>query len=139
MARKTIKKHLKNPPKVGKLCTFGGNNTTKMDEIIGRLQEINKLKEIKNKKEASLLAVYGRRRIGKTFLIRNHFQNEIIFEITGLYKGAHKEQLENFKNELEKRINTSNTKKNKELAFSISSVGIFNTEYRSKEETSYFY
>lgn len=105
-----------------------------MNEIIGRLQEINKLKEIKNKKEASLLAVYGRRRIGKTFLIRNHFQNEIIFEITGLYKGAHKEQLENFKNELEKRINTSNIKKIKNWlsAFQTLELLIQNTDQKKK-------
>ena len=53
-----------------------------MKKIIGREQEINKLNEIKDKKDASLIAIYGRRRIGKTFLIRNYFKDEIIFEIT---------------------------------------------------------
>jgi uncharacterized protein len=82
-----------------------------MEQIIGRPLEINKLKEIKDKKEASLVAIYGRRRIGKTFLIRNFFKDEIIFEITGLYKGTPNDQLENFRNELNKRIIGSEVKK----------------------------
>ena len=82
-----------------------------MEKIIGRPLEINKLKEIKDKKEASLVAIYGRRRIGKTFLIRNFFKDEIIFEITGLYKGTPNDQLENFRNELNKRIIGSEVKK----------------------------
>ncbi len=82
-----------------------------MKKIIGREQEINKLNEIKDKKDASLIAIYGRRRIGKTFLIRNYFKDEIIFEITGLYKGAPKDQLENFRNELDKNFNFLETKK----------------------------
>lgn len=82
-----------------------------MKKIIGREQEINKLNEIKDKKDASLIAIYGRRRIGKTFLIRNYFKDEIIFEITGLYKGTPKDQLENFRNELDKNFNFLETKK----------------------------
>jgi AAA+ ATPase superfamily predicted ATPase len=82
-----------------------------MKNIIGREQEINKLNEIKDKKDASLIAIYGRRRIGKTFLIRNYFKDEIIFEITGLYKGTPKDQLENFRNELDKNFNFLETKK----------------------------
>jgi AAA+ ATPase superfamily predicted ATPase len=82
-----------------------------MEEIIGREEEIIRLKEIKNKKEASLVAVYGRRRIGKTYLIRNYFRQELLFEITGLYKGTQKDQLENFRNELGKKLNYIDTKK----------------------------
>ena len=33
--------------------------------------------------QPEFLAVYGRRRVGKTFLIRNVYQNEIVFQMTG--------------------------------------------------------
>lgn len=36
-----------------------------------------------NSKEAELIAVFGRRRIGKTFLIRNYYQQQLVFECTG--------------------------------------------------------
>lgn len=35
--------------------------------------------------EAELIAIYGRRRIGKTFLIRNFYQKELIFEFSGKF------------------------------------------------------
>ena len=37
--------------------------------IIGREYEVNKLKELYNSKDAELVALYGRRRVGKTFLV----------------------------------------------------------------------
>ena len=43
-----------------------------------------------------MLAVYGRRRIGKTFLIRNHFEKSMRFEMTGSAGASLSEQLSNF-------------------------------------------
>ena len=105
-----------------------------MKEIIGREHEINKLNEIKNKKDASLIAIYGRRRIGKTFLIRNFFQEDILFEITGLFKGTPKDQLENFCNELGKKINFLETRKIKTwlAAFQLLESLIMNSESKKK-------
>ena len=34
--------------------------------------------------ESDLVAVLGRRRVGKTFLIKNVYQKEMIFHITGI-------------------------------------------------------
>ena len=50
--------------------------------------------------EAEMVAVIGRRRVGKTFLVRNTFKDNIIFEITGAQNAPLKEQLENFRQEL---------------------------------------
>jgi AAA+ ATPase superfamily predicted ATPase len=58
-----------------------------MDTIIGREEEIELLKEALQSKNAGLIAVYGRRRVGKTFLIRNYFENHMAFELTGM--GTH--------------------------------------------------
>ena len=38
--------------------------------MIGRTREIQRLKELYNSNEAELIAVYGRRRVGKTYLIK---------------------------------------------------------------------
>lgn len=52
---------------------------------------------------SELIAIYGRRRVGKTYLIRQHFTDAICFEVTGLYKGKMPDQLSNFSKELNKR------------------------------------
>ena len=45
---------------------------------------------------AELLVVYGRRRIGKTFLIRQHLKSQLVFELAGLHNENLERQLENF-------------------------------------------
>ena len=65
-------------------------------EIIGRTSEKDILKQLLLSKQAELLAVYGRRRVGKTFLIRTFFEENIAFELTGILGGSFREQLENF-------------------------------------------
>ena len=77
--------------------------------LIGRKSEINILSAAKQNKKAELIAVYGRRRVGKTFLIREYFKKEIVFEVAGLFQGGLTDQLQNFTNELKTR-----NKKNKE-------------------------
>lgn len=67
-----------------------------METIIGREEEKKILTAALQSKEAELIAVYGRRRIGKTFLIRNHFDNQIVFELTGIHEASMRDQLRNF-------------------------------------------
>lgn len=43
-----------------------------------------------------MIAVIGRRRVGKTFLIRSFFAGKIDFEITGIHNGTLSEQMQNF-------------------------------------------
>ncbi len=66
--------------------------------IIGREKEINILNQIWNSKEAEFLAVYGRRRVGKTHLIREYFseKDSVYFELSGEKNGKLQDQLENF-------------------------------------------
>jgi uncharacterized protein len=65
-------------------------------EIAGRKEEILLLKSLLLKKESSFLAVYGRRRIGKTYLIREVYEKEIVFECSGVLGESTSQQLENF-------------------------------------------
>ena len=60
-------------------------------EIIGRKQEIKQLSLCSSSGKAEFVAVYGRRRVGKTFLIRQYFHDDFDFYITGLYKGTMKD------------------------------------------------
>jgi len=64
--------------------------------FVGRKEEITILQEALNSEEAEMVAVLGRRRVGKTFLIQSVYNNKISFEITGLQHASKKEQLENF-------------------------------------------
>ena len=68
-----------------------------MARIIGREEELKILETIYHSNKAEFLAIYGRRRIGKTFLISEHFKDKgLYFEITGIKKASLSEQLRNF-------------------------------------------
>jgi hypothetical protein len=69
--------------------------------IIGREKELEILKKFLRSERAEFLAIYGRRRIGKTFLIHEFYKDKgTYFEITGSNKASKKEQLKNFAREL---------------------------------------
>lgn len=67
-------------------------------EIVGRKKELQILNEVYDSEESEFVAVYGRRRVGKTFLIRNYFADKVscFFHATGIKDGATAEQLQNF-------------------------------------------
>jgi uncharacterized protein len=67
-----------------------------MENIIGRKPEIKILKQALNSSESELIAMYGRRRVGKTFLIETVFEKEMVFSLTGLQDVNLDRQLENF-------------------------------------------
>lgn len=68
--------------------------------IIGRDKEIQILKEKFDSDYSSFIAIYGRRRIGKTFLINETFGDDILFRHAGVYKGSFSNQLLLFSNSL---------------------------------------
>ena len=64
--------------------------------IIGRKEEQKTLLSAAQSEYSELIAVYGRRRVGKTYLIRETFGYKFTFQHTGLAKGKTKEQLFSF-------------------------------------------
>ena len=48
--------------------------------IVGRKKEKELLDYVMNSGQAEFVAIYGRRRVGKTFLIREYCQKNIIFD-----------------------------------------------------------
>ena len=67
-----------------------------MAAIVGRKKEIELFNTILNSNRSEFVAVYGRRRVGKTFLIRSAFSQQFTFQITGLANATTVHQLENF-------------------------------------------
>ena len=52
--------------------------------IVGRKEEIRKLNELYDSDSAELVAIYGRRRVGKTYLVDECFEGRICFRHSGL-------------------------------------------------------
>lgn len=71
-----------------------------MATIAGRHQEQQIMQQLLQGDKPEFLAVYGRRRVGKTFLIRNVYQKEIVFQMTGIAGVGTDQQLANFFNAL---------------------------------------
>jgi len=68
--------------------------------IIGREKEQHELLSLLEKEESQFCAVYGRRRVGKTYLIRETFNYHFCFQHTGVAKGTQRQQLTSFRNSL---------------------------------------
>lgn len=71
------------------------------NDIVGRVNEIQLLTEAYKSDRSEFIAVYGRRRVGKTFLIDKIFGDKYDFYMTGIFEGTRKEQLSNFTHQLE--------------------------------------
>jgi AAA+ ATPase superfamily predicted ATPase len=67
-----------------------------MEVITGRIAEQELMRELLKGNKAEFLAIYGRRRVGKTFLIRSVYQKEIVFQMTGIAGVDKAQQLSNF-------------------------------------------
>ena len=65
-------------------------------KIIGRITEQEDLKRYLYSDKSEFITVYGRRRVGKTFLIKEYFRNRFAFYTTGLANEKLQNQLRNF-------------------------------------------
>lgn len=72
------------------------------ENIIGRKHEQELIKEYYYTPKAELIAVYGRRRVGKTYLIKQCFNETFDFYFTGSFETSRNTQLTLFKKELER-------------------------------------
>ncbi len=64
--------------------------------LSGRDAEQQKLQYLLQTNEAELVAIVGRRRVGKTFLVKKVYSKELAFHITGIQDAAKEMQLQNF-------------------------------------------
>ncbi|ATP58211.1 ATPase [Pedobacter ginsengisoli] len=67
-----------------------------MEALIGRTVEAKILSEALESDSPELIAILGRRRVGKTFLIRSTYRKQLLFELSGADDASMGEQLLNF-------------------------------------------
>ena len=72
------------------------NKTT----IIGREAEQELLYEYLASERSEFIALYGRRRVGKTFLVREALGSDFVFYVSGVLNGTGAEQIANFNKEI---------------------------------------
>ena len=65
--------------------------------MIGREREIEELERAYASNESEFVAVYGRRRVGKTYLVRETFRDRFVFHHTGIAKAVRAVQLRKFR------------------------------------------
>ena len=78
-----------------KNSTFAQNFRT-MKKLIGREREIKELERCLASEQSEFVIVYGRRRVGKTFLVDEFFHGKYDFSYVGGHKLSIKKQLRNF-------------------------------------------
>ena len=69
-------------------------------QLIGREEQVAQLDRCLSMTKPQLIVVYGRRRVGKTYMIDTYFDNRFAFKFTGVYRRRRKKQLSNFNKEL---------------------------------------
>ncbi|MDR2233852.1 MAG: AAA family ATPase [Tannerella sp.] len=67
-----------------------------MMDLLGRDKEQHIIKQLVESDKSDFLVLWGRRRVGKTYLIREYFKNNFSFYISGIQNSTKKEQLGHF-------------------------------------------
>ena len=62
------------------------------------------MRELLDSPESEFLAVYGRRRVGKTFLIERFYAEQMVFSVTGINQPRKRFQLDNFMDALNRLV-----------------------------------
>jgi uncharacterized protein len=74
------------------------------NKIIGRKEEIKILEECFESNKAHFVALYGRRRVGKTYLVKALFEKKLFFNFTGIANASLQKQLTNFNIEMANQL-----------------------------------
>lgn len=75
--------------------------------LVGRKYETSLLNDALHSTESELVVIYGRRRVGKTFLVNEFFNNTFDFKFTGIYQKSTNTQLERFAVSMSEQFCTS--------------------------------
>ena len=82
--------------KCGIILIFRKDQSSIMAKIIGRQKEAALLQSLLTLDRSAFVAIYGRRRVGKTFLIRSVYEGQFTFQVTGIANVGLSNQLTNF-------------------------------------------
>ena len=72
--------------------------------LVGRYDERQRIMDYYNSEQNEFVAIYGRRRVGKTYLVKTVLDEKIDFMFTGLFNTKSQQQLAFFVMELSKNI-----------------------------------
>lgn len=67
-----------------------------MEKLIGRESETYELQQAFNSAKSEFVVIYGRRRVGKTFLVRHFFKDKYTFQYVGAHRETTAVQLQHF-------------------------------------------
>jgi AAA+ ATPase superfamily predicted ATPase len=76
--------------------------------LVGRKEELSILEACYQSNSAHFVALYGRRRVGKTYLVKTHFENRIFFTFTGIAHATLQRQITNFNVEIAQQLLVQN-------------------------------
>ena len=71
-----------------------------MEKLVGRERECKELQWALDSKRSEFVILYGRRRVGKTFLVRRFFNDKFCFHYVGAHRQKKEVQLQNFREAL---------------------------------------
>lgn len=85
------------------ICIFAAksNGIIMQKKVVGRKEEIRLLNKYAASNRAEFVALYGRRRVGKTFLVNQVFKDRLTFSMTGIMDGDKNAQLHAFTDALD--------------------------------------
>lgn len=86
------------------IYVFKAKYNQNMRSIVGRTEYLETFQELFQSGKSEFVAVYGRRRVGKTFLIRTAFEGRFTFQVTGLSNASMMQQITNFNLALRKAM-----------------------------------
>ena len=81
------------------------------NRLIGREKELAELKRCLDSERSELVIVYGRRRVGKTFLVDQFFEGRFDFTFVGGHKLSQRIQLRNFAKALKQSMGERSARK----------------------------
>lgn len=90
-----------------------------MQKLIGRKKEIEELERLAVSTKPEFIAIFGRRRVGKTYLVNQVFKGKLAFSLSGAIEGSPQEQFEIFRQTME----FAGHKTNKEIKTWIEAFG----------------
>ena len=83
---KETKKHRFGRLKIDKCIKYSYTFYMENKKIIGRIKECERLQDCLDDDDAQLIVVYGRRRVGKTYLVNQFFENKSHRNYHGTFK-----------------------------------------------------
>ncbi len=110
-----------------------------MDSLIGRHKEQAKIRECLESGRSEFVVVYGRRRIGKTFLVRRYFNDQYDFSFVGKHNVAQKQHLAEFAKALQHYSGSSFTPELKSWSEAFDCLAAYLDKVRKKGKKTVFF